>query len=1294
MAPARRKRTFIGDLTRRLLAVAGALVIVLALAAGAFRLLVAQLPGYQAQMQAWVVDTLGLDVDFERIDVRLGLRGPELTFHEARVGGAGQSDPFLSARQARVRIDARALLTERTVRFNELAFDETRLVLVRDADGQLSLQGAPLLGLDREEWRMELPPELDVTVHDSSVVYIDHERDVVWEFEDLGGTLSHADNEMALSARARPPTQLAGHFELSLQAWAPTLQADGPVSLHVAFDDLDLAELARALPELADLPQAGRGDVAADLTWTGSSVAQVNVELALSGARVAGTAIVDRDAGFDELRLTAKWLAADSGWQLDVADVVMVRDGRSWPDSAHARVSVSEFEGSLVGVDASGSFLRIEDLVPLMPAELIPDAARDWLAAGPAGDVRDFTVSLTHANGEFEYDVAAQFDSLDVPAFRGLPEVRRLSGDVRADARSGRLNLESRDLVVDWPQLFRDTLTVRELNGLLVWREGREGVRIVSDNLLLANDDASTHSNLELTWPLDGTSPTLELATVVTDATVPAVRRYLPEPIMSPGLVRWLDHALAAGRVLSAEVTFVGPVRAFPFDGGEGQFRVVAEVEDGVLAYLPDWPAAEDLNGTVEFLNASFDARGSGRVLNHSGDNIHVGIADLRNAQLAVNAETFGPLPDVLHFLREVPLTARQLGPEFERVVVLGGDSRVVTRLHLPLFDHANFDLRGSVAMMDGDLAISGVAARATDINGVLEFTDGTVSGEGINAMLLDGPVTARVDSVPLPGYRARVAVEGEVDVQNVLREFGLPADALVSGRTRWQGSLLLPVNNGNGGLPIRASVNTNLSGVELDLPAPFAKSSADAVGLRLDFLFPDRDSMELRGDFGATRRFALGWRDQGEGLALERGTLRFGGAWPELPDRPGLLLDGALGAVQLDEWLALVRALGDPATAGDQLLGAHLSFVDLAAFGQQLGETTVQVVRQGDAWMLDIDSAPVAGQVTLRQRAGARAHLEADMLRLHLLIEGGRDLIGMDPRDLPGLALTAEQFAIAGRRFGRVEAEVVPEPLGLRMTRFTGEAVSFNVAGSGGWFLGPQGAGTQVAFELRSSDVGVSLEELGFERFAEGQSGEISASVYWPGSPSGDWARHINGELAVRVNTGSLVDVQPGAGRLVGLMSITALPRRLALDFRDVFQRGLVFDRISGDFLINDGDAYTSNLRLTGPAVEIGVAGRTGLRDHDYQQFATVTAEPGKMLPTVGGLLGGPGVGAALLLFTHIFREPLKGLGRVNYCVTGSWEDPQVERIASSQGETTQGCAVPGPEVRFSSAVAESGMQ
>ncbi|HWN37098.1 MAG TPA: AsmA-like C-terminal region-containing protein, partial [Gammaproteobacteria bacterium] len=301
----------------------------------------------------------------------------------------------------------------------------------------------------------------------------------------------------------------------------------------------------------------------------------------------------------------------------------------------------------------------------------------------------------------------------------------------------------------------------------------------------------------------------------------------------------------------------------------------------------------------------------------------------------------------------------------------------------------------------------------------------------------------------------------------------------------------------------------------------------------------------------------------------------------------------------------------------------------------------------------------------------------------------GSGTMADLDPRQLPGVQLHADEFGIGTRQIGRLDAEILSDPLGLRLVSFESATNSFTAQGSGGWFVGDEGATTRFAVSINSTNVGDMLEQLGVARFVDAETAEVTASVYWPGPPSSAWLDHIAGDLALRAEKGSLVDVAPGgAGRAAGLLSISALPRRLALDFRDVFNRGFVFDDITADFVIVDGNAYTDNLKLTGPVAEVGLIGRTGLRDHDYRQQVVVTAEPGKVLPTVGALLAGPQVAAALLIFTRIFKKPLGGIGRASYCVTGSWAEPIVERLTDEQLEEGAVCAELAPTAAVPPAV------
>jgi uncharacterized protein YhdP len=179
-----------------------------------------------------------------------------------------------------------------------------------------------------------------------------------------------------------------------------------------------------------------------------------------------------------------------------------------------------------------------------------------------------------------------------------------------------------------------------------------------------------------------------------------------------------------------------------------------------------------------------------------------------------------------------------------------------------------------------------------------------------------------------------------------------------------------------------------------------------------------------------------------------------------------------------------------------------------------------------------------------------------------------------------------------------------------------------------------------------------------------------MKASVEWEGCTSGDAIARMDGKVHLALDDGQLLDVKPGAGRMLGLLSVVELPRRLALDFRDVTEKGLAFDKVRGDFDLRKGSAYTQNLLLKGAAVDIGVAGRTGIAAEDYDQTIVVSGNPSGPLTVAGALAGGPVGAAGALVISQLFKGQLAGLARAYYRVTGPWSNPVVERIAAPAGE------------------------
>jgi uncharacterized protein (TIGR02099 family) len=1258
----------------RYLPVAGGCgLILVAIAIGGFRILATQIPSYQSELEAWAREELSLELRFDRVDLRWGILGPELTFFDATIATEDPREPFLLVREAVVSLDPMSFVTSLRFSVNRLVFEGIRITVARTQDGAFYIDGAGNEGINFD---FELPPEVELIVRDSQVVYEDRMLGLLWPFEQVTINAIRGRDSLTMNLSAVPPPALGDQLQLSLHS----VVAAGSMTSHdwsgfASLGEADLASIAQLSPWNNFAEVSGSGDVSVWAQVSANRLTELTLDVRARNVLVSQGNAASQNP-YEELDFSTEWTRVDRGWQLAMSNTRLRRDGREWLRDGETIIG---WQGSLERADSislSSDFLRLSDLTPFV--ELLPpsELREQWLALDPRGDVRDVEFGIEVGSAGYEYQIQGDLQGLGFSQFGRLPGITGLVGQISADTLDGRMSFAGpSDVEIRLPGWLPRVIEAKSLSGVLVWRQGRDAFRVVSDDLSFEVLGAPATSSLELTLPLDDSSAYLDLIARIGAFDIAEFKPFIPLDRMPRGVADWLERGIVAGDVESVDVSFFGAVDDFPFDAGEGQLHVIAQVTDGLIDYIDQWPMAADLDGTIEFVNAGFRARGTGRVLGNVSDNVDVEIPDMRDPILGIRMSTSGPLADVFEFLNTAPLISGYLGPSFARLDALAGMADVRFDLSVPLRDRPSYGLTADLKVAGGEIAVSGFTPHFQEINGVLSLGDGNVTGEGIEAIFLDGPVVARVLAPDSPGYRSVLEIDGDVTADAVLSVFELPYRELFAGQTSWHGRLALPSYTFVPAQPVAIRVASNLSGVAMRLPEPFAKGPGTATGLQLDFAFQPDGTLTVDGNVGASRRFATEYAQHEGRFRLRRGQVRFGGEAASLPREAGLVIEGTLPLLDLGKWLSLTRER-DLEPSYPLLSELDLQVNDLSAFGQHLGNTAVRVAKSEREWEVHVDSEAIAGDIILPTDLSGRPYVHATMDRVYLQGAGETGLGMADPGQLPGIELTANEFGIGSRRLGRFEARISPDALGLRLDAFESRSDSFSASGSGTWLSGPGGAETRIAFSLRSENVAATLSQLGFNPLLEGELAEVRASLYWPGAPSRDWTEHVSGDIGLRLEDGAMLDIDPGAGRLVGLMSIMALPRRLALDFRDVFNRGFAFDEITGDFLIDDGNAYTDNLKLAGPAADIGVVGRTGLRDRDFHQQAVVTAEPSKMLPTVGGLIAGAGVGAALLIFTRIFKEPLRGIGRVSYCITGSWDEPVVERLTAEQLDQEALCA------------------
>jgi uncharacterized protein (TIGR02099 family) len=713
---------------------------------------------------------------------------------------------------------------------------------------------------------------------------------------------------------------------------------------------------------------------------------------------------------------------------------------------------------------------------------------------------------------------------------------------------------------------------------------------------------------------------------------------------------------------------FRGELRRETLREGTARLDAVALVRDATLDYAPGWPVATLDVANLRFVDNGLridDLRGTVRGIRV--EEAAASIADFRDARLVIDVRRgAGSGQDLLGFLRESPLQ-RRLGPAM-RGVELGGRGELSLRLDLPLKRGAvgGLALTGEARLVDATLA-----DRARDLDfgttaGRVRFSEAGMVTDDLSVRLGGEPATLALavgEFVADSKNLAEASLRGELPASALLARFPAAADwaMRLPGRAQWD--LVLAVRRGDGDAAAAApeqllGIRSDLVGIALELPAPLRKDAASPLPIALDL--PLGQGAEADVTLGRIGRGRLRLPGPDTGLAIG---VAFGIAeQPALPAR-GLVVRGDVAAVDGGGWIDVAGSLPRvPGDAAPFAVDIDVEAAELALIGRAFPDTRVRVRREGQGNDLRFEGPAVAGRVLLPAPGVVDRRVALDFDRLYLLDRvPSPDARPTDPASLPPLAIVARDFRLGAARLGAVAIDTRPIEGGLEVERLSATSAELSVNGSGRWTGTGEGEASAFEVELGAPSLGRMLDSLGFVGVVEGGQTRARLAGRWPGGPADFKLAQISGALEARVEKGRILEVEPGAGRILGLVSLTEIPRRLSLDFSDFFQRGMVFDSIEGRFRIEDGDAWTDSVAIMSPAADIVISGRTGLAARDYDQRLVVTPRVGSVLPIVGALAAGPAGAAVGAVAQGVLGSGMGRIATANYKVTGSWDSPEI---------------------------------
>ena len=1299
-----------------------AVVILTGLLVAAFGVVVTRVPEYRVQVQDWINARSGLIVEFRTLRARLRFYGPELVFDDAVVRTPDRTRILATATRGSVGFDLWRALREGRLTAGRFSLQAPQIGLIRTREGRIQLLGQSALPerTDATPVALDALPTGRFDVENAVVTF----RDEItgrgpWSVSGVDFELTRTEDELRLHGKASLPEALGREL-------AFTATADGPLERYATLvstfslegEALDLAGWADVLPDEWPAPETGTGAVRINGALLGAALMQLSAEVDVQKVAAVAPAwsirlptaapmqqptvaeqpqaerqqpeaviepVSNVDAAtapaelphmvsYDRIAFALRAQRRDTEWTATLKDLNLARKDASWRASEMRATWTRRTDGTFEA-DGSADRVVLDSVWPLLAFAPESEGLARLRALNARGAVEDISVSIERpSSGPLAYEFRAQLSDIGFEPIEKAPGLTGLSGAIEATQNGGRWRIAEHEISFDLPRWFRGPLAAHLGAGEITWRAQPDRWIVNSDQLQLQNEDGRAVARFEATIPRDGASPVLDIAAQGQDLKVNSTARYIPVGRLGARTVEWFDQAFVDGRATAADLIYRGPIRAFPFRRGEGEFLVRAHVEDAVLSYQSGWTPAERVVADVEFRNQGMHIHSTGasigelRIVDATAD-----IRDLKETVLSVKASARGDIGEGLRFLRESPLGPK-LGAQFAKLSG-AGEMTTSVRLHLPIRQMANRDIEVTTRVANATASLEGLEAPVRELAGALTVRNTLVASADLQGQWLGGP--ANLTITPDGRSASVLTAQGHATAERMQAVAPVPPTIGLRGAADWRATTRLTASERGESAPQIVRIESDMNGLELGLPAPLGKSEDETRNLQLTLELNGRKNALVRASYGDVRSLVR-LRPSSAGWTLERGGVRADGVTPSLPDHAGLRIEGTIDRFVLDDWLAL-RGEGEREgrPLSEYLHAANVRVRDFEAFGFEWPDTRGVLQATQSGWRVDVSGVRAEGQILIPASLEGDQPLRATMDRLFLekVEEQARREDGpSDPRKLPGLQVYVSDLRMGARAIGAVDLKASRTPQGIRFDSASVVSESVRAEGRGHWFVTADGQQGALDARVVSTDVAATLRALNYSGFLEAKHGEIRADITWPGGFSGNILARASGAMSVGADSGQLVNLQPGAGRVLGLFSIAALPRRLALDFSDLTEKGLAFDKIHGDFELRDGHAHTSNLLLSGPAAEIGVAGRTGLGTRDYDQTAVVTGNLGASLPVAGALAGGPAVGAALLLFSQVFKEPLKGITRGYYRITGPWDNPVVERIdaPSARAEVT----------------------
>ena len=354
--------------------------------------------------------------------------------------------------------------------------------------------------------------------------------------------------------------------------------------------------------------------------------------------------------------------------------------------------------------------------------------------------------------------------------------------------------------------------------------------------------------------------------------------------------------------------------------------------------------------------------------------------------------------------------------------------------------------------------------------------------------------------------------------------------------------------------------------------------------------------------------------------------------------------------------------------------LSAYIGSVKMA--DQEFKNVTLSATHDQDLWLASINSSLAVGLLQWHTpKAGLpQGKLTAKLQKLIIENEAASETItkSINKRiqKIPALDIHSEELIVNGKSYGKVDLLASNDKNDWKIEKLNLTSNDAKLSAHGKWSLPKQGkipsqGKTELVFDLDIDNAGSLLTNLGFPKTIDDGSGKLVGNINWIGEPYKFDIKSLKGELSLDLAKGTILQVEPGIARLLGVLSFQGLSRIATLDIGGVLKpivtQGTPFDRITAKGTLSNGLALIQDLTMKGPQGNVRLTGQANLINETQDMRVTVIPNFNAGSASLAYTFINPIIGLSTLVGQYLIADEVSKLFQLDYLIQGTWATPQV---------------------------------